>query len=224
MSSSLLARARTRPVAFTVAIALAGCANMSETQTTAAKGAGIGAVAGAVIGAAVDGRGGAARGAVLGAGAGAVGGYIWSKRMEDQKRAMEQSAQGTGVAVTQTADNRLKIDVPSDVSFDVGRADIKPGLRPILDTFAQGLVGNPAATVTIVGHTDSTGSDAVNNPLSLNRAASVRDYIVVRGVDTRRVVVEGRGAREPVADNATEAGRARNRRVEIFVAEQPAAR
>lgn len=215
----------TRLIGSVVAAALlaSGCANMTETQSTTAKGAGIGAVAGAVIGAAVDGRGGAARGAVLGAGAGALGGYVWSKRMEDQKRQMEQSAAGTGVAVTQTADNRLKLDVPSDVSFDVGRADIKPNFRPVLDAFANSLNQHTATTVTIVGHTDSTGSDAINNPLSLNRATSVRDYLSSRGVSAARIAVDGRGAREPVADNATDAGRARNRRVEIFVAEQQAA-
>lgn len=209
-------------VALVGALVSSGCANMSETQSTTAKGAGIGAVAGAVIGAAVDGRGGAARGAVLGAGVGALGGYAWSKRMEDQKRAIEQSTQGTGVTVSQTADNRIRVDVPSDISFDVGRADIKPNFRPVLDSFARNLVQYPATSVTIVGHTDSTGSDEVNNPLSQNRAASVRDYLSVRGVAAQRIAVQGHGSREPVADNATEAGRAMNRRVEIFIAEQQA--
>lgn len=197
----------------------AGCANMTETQATTAKGAGIGALGGAVLGAAVGGRSGAAKGAVIGAGAGALGGYAWSQRMEEQKRQMEQATQGTGVGVTQTADNRLKIDVPSDVSFDVGKADIKPNFRPVLDRFAQTLTANPVTTVTIVGHTDSTGTDAVNNPLSYNRADSVRNYLTARGVNSSRIAVEGRGSREPVADNATAQGRAQNRRVEIFVAE-----
>jgi outer membrane protein OmpA-like peptidoglycan-associated protein len=208
-------------VALAAAIGAAGCANMTETQSTTAKGAGIGAIAGAVLGAAVDGKSGAAKGAVLGAGAGAIGGYAWSQKMEEQKRQMEQATQGTGVGVTQTADNRLKLDIPSDVSFDVGRADIKSNFRPILDQLAQSLNANPVTTVTIIGHTDSTGSDAVNNPLSYNRADSVRSYLTARGVDTRRIAVEGRGSREPVATNATAQGRAMNRRVEIFVA-QPA--
>ncbi|GAA4408370.1 OmpA family protein [Quisquiliibacterium transsilvanicum] len=208
-------------VALAATIGAAGCANMSETQSQTAKGAGIGAIAGAVLGAAVDGRSGAAKGAVLGAGAGAIGGYAWSQKMEEQKRQMEQATQGTGVGVSQTADNRLKLDVPSDVSFDTGRADIKSNLRPILDRFAQSLNANPGTTVNIIGHTDSTGSDSVNNPLSYNRADSVRSYLVARGVDARRIAVEGRGSREPVANNATADGRAMNRRVEIFVA-QPA--
>ena len=203
------------------AMLLAGCANMSEEQKSGtAKGAMIGAAAGAVLGAVTDGSKGAVRGAAIGAGAGALGGYVWSTRMEQQKREMEAATAGTGVAVTQTADNRLKLEIPSDISFDVGRADIKPNFRSVLDTFADGLKRNPAARVTIIGHTDSTGSDAVNNPLSINRAAAVRDYLVTRGVAIQRIAIDGRGSREPVASNNTAEGRARNRRVEIFVAEQ----
>jgi outer membrane protein OmpA-like peptidoglycan-associated protein len=123
------------------------------------------------------------------------------------------------VQVTQTPDNQLKLDVPSDVSFDVGRADIKPDFAPILDRFAQTLNDNKATKVRIIGHTDSTGSDAINNPLSVNRAASTRDYLTARGVSSQRIAIDGRGSQQPIADNGTEAGRARNRRVEIFVAE-----
>jgi outer membrane protein OmpA-like peptidoglycan-associated protein len=139
--------------------------------------------------------------------------------MEAQKQAMEQATKGTGVQVSQTGDNRLKLDIPSDISFDTNRSDIKPDFRPILDRFATTLNENPATTVTIVGHTDSTGGDSVNQPLSVDRAAHTRDYLASRGVAPTRVVVEGRGAREPIASNDDNAGRARNRRVEIFVAE-----
>ena len=198
---------------------LSGCANMTETQKTTGTGAAIGAVAGGLIGAATGGGKSAATGAAIGAAAGAGGGYLWSKHMEEQKAAMEQATQGTGVSVSQTADNRLKLDIPSDVSFDTGRYDIKPNLRPILDRFATTLNQNPVTTVTIIGHTDTTGTDAINNPLSVNRAASTRDYLVARGVATSRIAIDGRGSREPVADNKTAEGRAKNRRVEIFVAE-----
>jgi outer membrane protein OmpA-like peptidoglycan-associated protein len=207
-----------------VTIVGAGCANMTETQRGAAQGAGIGALGGAVLGGIADGRSGATRGAAIGGALGGAGGYIWSQRMEEQKRAMEQATQGTGVAVTQTADNQLKLDVPSDVSFAVNRADIQPNFRPVLDRFAQTLNQNPAATVRVLGHTDSTGSDAINEPLSVNRAASVRDYLAARGVSPQRVQIDGRGSREPLASNATDAGRAQNRRVEIFVGEAPVAR
>lgn len=203
---------------------LSGCANMTETQQGTAKGAGIGAVAGAVLGAATGGSKGAATGAVLGGAVGAGGGYIWSKRMQDQKAAMERATVGTGVAVSQTPDNRLKLDIPSDVSFDVGRSAIKPNFAPVLNQFATSLNQNPVTTVTIIGHTDSTGSDAINNPLSMDRANAARDYLVSRGVAATRIATDGRGSREPIADNNTQQGRDKNRRVEIYVAEQVAAR
>jgi outer membrane protein OmpA-like peptidoglycan-associated protein len=203
------------------AVASSGCADMSATQRGTATGAGAGAALGALIGGTTGGGGGgrAAGGAVLGAAVGAVAGNIWSNRMENQKRAMEQATQGTGVQVSKTSDNRLRLEIPSDISFDTGRADIKADFRPILDRFATTLNDNPAATVSIIGHTDSTGSDAINQPLSVQRASSARDYLAQRGVSPTRVVVEGRGSREPVAANSDDAGRARNRRVEIYVAE-----
>ncbi len=205
-------------------LGVSGCASMTETQKGTAKGAAVGAGAGAVVGAVAGGKKGAAIGAVVGAGAGAIAGNIWSKRMQAQKQEMETATAGTGVQVSQTADNRLKLDIPSDISFDTDRADINPNFRPVLDNFASSLVKNPVTTVTIIGHTDSTGSDAINNPLSVNRAASVRDYLVGRGVASNRISIDGRGSREPLVANDTSANRAKNRRVEIYVAEpQPAA-
>jgi len=197
------------------ALLLGGCAdmNLSKTQRDSAIGAGVGAVAGAVIG-------GGAKGAVIGGALGGAGGYVWSKHMADKKAAMEQATRGTGVAVTQTADNQLKLQIPSDVSFDTGRSDIKPSLRPILDQFANGLSNQPNSEVRIIGHTDNVGSDSVNDPLSLQRAQSARDYLSARGVSSSRVGVEGRGEREPLASNATADGRAQNRRVEIYLAER----
>lgn len=195
-----------------LALLLGGCANMSETQKGTAVGAGVGAGVGALVG--------KGTGAAIGAGVGALGGYIWSNHMEKKKAEMERATAGTGVSVTQTADNQLKLDIPSDISFDTGRADIRPSLRPILDQFASGLRDQPNTEIRIIGHTDSTGSDAINNPLSEQRAASARDYLASRGVDYRRIVTAGRGSREPIADNSSEAGRAKNRRVEVYLAER----
>jgi outer membrane protein OmpA-like peptidoglycan-associated protein len=203
------------------AIAATGCADMDATQRGTATGAGVGAGIGAVLGAAT-GHGGGGRtagGAVLGAAVGAVVGNVWSKHMEAQKQQMEQATKGTGVKVSQTGDNRLKLEIPSDISFDTNRSDIKPDFRPILDRFATTLNENPATTVSIVGHTDSTGSTAVNQPLSVERAAHTRDYLATRGVSPTRIVIEGKGEQEPIASNDDAAGRARNRRVEIYVAE-----
>ena len=201
---------------------LAGCANMDENQRTATTGAAIGAVAGALLGGVTAGGNkgkSAATGAAIGAALGAGGGYLWSKHMQEQKAAMEQATAGTGIGVTQTADNELKLDIPSDVSFDSGRYDVKPALHAVLDRFATTLNQHPVTQVRIVGHTDNVGSDAVNNPLSVNRAASTRDYLASRGVAASRIAIDGRGSHEPIADNGSAAGRAKNRRVEIFVAE-----
>lgn len=200
------------------ALGLAGCAEMNmgamtPTQRNTAIGAGVGAVAGAAVG-------GNTRGTVIGAGLGALGGYVWSQQMEQRKQAMERATVGTGVSVAQTADNQLRLNIPSDISFDVGRADIRPNLRPILDQFAQGLQGQPNTEVRIIGHTDSTGPDDLNERLSVQRAQATRDYLAARGVDPRQVQVAGRGEREPVADNNSDNGRARNRRVEIFLGER----
>lgn len=200
------------------ALAMAGCAdmnlgNMTPTQKGVAVGAGGGALAGAAIG-------GDTKGAVIGGLLGAAGGYVWSRHMQEKKQAMERATVGSGVQVTQTPDNLLKLNIPSDISFDTGRADIKPNLRPILDQFAGGLQNQPNAEVRIIGHTDNTGSDALNDQLSVQRAQSARQYLAARGVDPNRIIIAGRGEREPIADNRTEAGRAQNRRVEIFLGER----
>jgi len=211
-------------LSFTPAVALlcaattlfSGCANPTVEQKGTAAGAGIGALAGVLLG-------NSRQSAAVGAAVGALGGYVWSKNMEEKRLAMEKATAGTGVVVTQTPDNQLKLNIPSDISFDSGRYNIKPNLQPVLEQFAQGLNSQPNTEVRIVGHTDSTGSDAVNNTLSVNRAQSARDYLVAKGVDGRRITTEGHGAKQPLADNATETGRAKNRRIEIYLAErQPA--
>ena len=216
-------RAIRTPLALTLAAAIAvgttGCADMSQRQQDTGKGAAIGAAAGALLGAL---GGDATKGAVFGAVAGAVAGNVWSKKMEDKRHAMEQATQGTGVSVTKTEDNQLKVNVPSDISFDSGKAALKPELHAVLDKFAQGL--DATMLVHVVGHTDSQGSDALNDPLSRERAESVRHYLIGRGVQATHIDTEGRGERQPIADNSTAEGRARNRRVEILLREpQPAA-
>jgi len=206
---------RTLAVSLLAALAATGCADMSERQKGTAGGGAIGAVAGAVLAKATGGKAGT--GAVVGGAVGAVAGNLWSKRMEDKRKAMEQATQGTGIEVARTPDNELKVNVPSDFSFDVGRANVKPEMRPVLDQFAQGL--DPNMHVRVIGHTDSTGSDAVNNPLSMDRAQSVRSYLVNKGVSAGRIDTDGKGSYLPVADNTSPNGRARNRRVEIFLRE-----
>lgn len=205
------------PAVTSLCVLASACADMSDTQRRTATGAGIGAVAGAAISSATGGKAGT--GALIGGALGAVAGNVWSRHMEEKQRALEQATQGTGMEVSRTPDNQIKLNVPADVSFDVGRADIKPELRKVLEQFAQGLQDQPTAHVRIVGHADATGTDEANNHLSMQRALSVRDYLVDRGVNAGRIDTVGRGSREPIASNDTEQGRARNRRVEIFLSE-----
>ena len=197
---------------------ITGCAGMDQTQQRTAQGAGIGALGGAVLARATGNSG--ATGAAIGGAAGAIAGNIWSRRMEERQATMEQSTRGTGVEVSRTNDNQLKLNIPSDVSFDTGSAAVKPQMRNVLDSFANSLRSDPNARIEIVGHTDSTGSPAVNNPLSVERAQSVRDYLVARGVSASRINTAGMGERQPIADNNSDAGRAKNRRVEIYLREQ----
>jgi outer membrane protein OmpA-like peptidoglycan-associated protein len=197
---------------------VAGCADMNQSQKSTAQGAGIGAVAGAVIGAIAGGGKGAAIGAGAGAATGALGGYLWNDHLEKQKQQMQQATAGTNVQVTQTADNRLKINVPSDAGFASDSAQLNPRLHPALDQLATTLAQNPTETIQIYGYTDSTGNDSINYPLSQNRAQSVQSYLISRGVQAQRISVQGLGPQNPVSTNDTAEGRALNRRVEIFVA------
>ncbi|MBI5716872.1 MAG: OmpA family protein [Burkholderiales bacterium] len=207
--------ARAALASLAAVIALTGCESMSERQRGTAAGAGIGAATGAVVGSATGGKAGT--GAAIGGVVGAVAGNLWSKRMEQKRAEMQRTTEGTGIAVVRTPDNQLKLNVPSDFSFDSGSAQIKPQMRPVLDQFAQGL--DPKMRVTIVGHTDSVGGEDLNNRLSVDRAVNVRAYLGTHGVDASRMIANGRGEREPIAGNDTPAGRAQNRRVEIFLSE-----
>lgn len=204
-------------LALATAVALTGCETMTDTQRNTALGVGIGALAGAGIAKATGGKAGT--GALIGAAVGGVGTYIWSANMERQRQELEAATRGTGVTVSRTADNQLQLAIPSDISFDSNSATIKSQFRPVLNSFTDSLRRNPGTHVVIVGHTDSTGGAHINDPLSLNRANAARDYIFNQGVRGPRIQTEGRGAREPVASNESARGRAKNRRIDIFVAQ-----
>ena len=121
---------------------------------------------------------------------GALGGYLWNQHLEKQKQDLQAQAQasGTGVQVTQTQDNRLKMNVPADAGFATGSAQLNSRMYPILESLATGLNQNPAESVEVFGFTDSTGTDAINYPLSENRALTVKNFLVSRGVAPQRVL------------------------------------
>ncbi len=149
------------------------------------------------------------------------GRQAWSQSMRTQMAAFQRASEGTGTIVSQTADQRIQLEIPSDISFDVNRSAVKPVFAGLLTRYAAIAKAHPDTTITIVGHTDSSGSAALNNTLSRERALSTRDYLIARGVAITRLQTEGRGSAEPLADNATPEGRARNRRVTLYVAQPP---
>ncbi len=209
---------------FMGSFALSGCADMNQSQQSTAEGAGIGAGAGALLGLLTAGgnKGSSAlTGAAAGAAVGAAGGYLWNEHLEKQKQQMQKSTAGTDVTVTQTADNRIKINVPSDAGFASGSAHLNPRIEPVLNTLAASVLQNPTETLQIVGYTDSTGGDAINYPLSQDRAQSVQNYLVSHGVQAQRISTQGLASQNPIGSNDTAEGRALNRRVEIFVAYPP---
>lgn len=194
------------------AVLAGGCATERQTQT--AVGTGAGAAAGAALGAMVGDSGRAtAAGAVIGAGVGAAAGYNWDLIKEK----LGIATKGSNLQVSEQKDGSLKVNVPGSVSFASGSASLDPKLHPTLDKIANTLNEYSASTITVVGHTDSMGDAQANLDLSRRRAAAVADYLAQRGIQRNRMAVEGRGEAEPVADNAMEAGRAQNRRVEMVI-------
>ncbi len=147
--------------------------------------------------------------------------HVWSRSMEAKRVALERGAEGSGISVLRTGDNQLQVNVPSEFSFDPERAEVKPGMRPVLDEFAAELEGKPLShlLVRIVGYTDSVGDEASNDVLSLARAVNVGKYLEGKGIAANRIEVEGRGERNPMISNDKSYGRALNRRVEIYLRE-----
>jgi outer membrane protein OmpA-like peptidoglycan-associated protein len=150
----------------------------------------------------------------------APGTRAWSPQMEATERQLSSSLSGTGVTVSKTTDERLWITLPGDLAFQPNRSALKPGATALLDKIAVSLRNLPMAELRIVGHTDAKGAAAANDALSLDRAASTRDWLVARGMSPVRIAVAGRGSRDPLASNDDEAGRASNRRVEILIGEK----
>lgn len=205
------------PVLVALLMAVSACATTapdgSRDRNNKVIGAGAGAAAGAAIGAAVGGdrRG---RNAAIGAGAGALAGLAIGAYMDAQEKKLRERLSGTGVAVVRQGDEIL-LRVPNDLTFDVDRTTLKPLVQESLGGIAQTIVEYPDTVVRVIGHADSTGSDAYNLDLSRRRAEAVADYLSAQGVVAQRIEAIGRGESQPIADNATAEGRERNRRVEI---------
>ena len=151
---------------------------------------------------------------IVGAGIGALAGAGAGYYMDEQEKKLRQQTAGTGVKVIRDGDN-LVLDMPSEVTFGVDSANIDAGFRSTLDQVASTLTQYEKTYVDVMGHTDSTGSDAYNQTLSERRASAVADYLSIRGVQSARLATRGYGETQPKASNLDSVGRSANRRVEI---------
>jgi outer membrane protein OmpA-like peptidoglycan-associated protein len=200
---------------------LTGCATMTNTQKGAAFGSGGGAALGAAIGAIAGHGKGAAIGAAIGGAVGAGAGALIGRRMDKQQAELEAQMAASNVEIDQTTDSNglqaIKVTFPSGILFATGKSDLNSTSIAELAKLCTSLAEHPDTDITINGHTDNTGSRAINEKLSLERAQSVRNFIVGQGLAANRFTVNGLAYDVPVADNSTPAGRAQNRRVEIFL-------
>ena len=177
-------------------------------------GAGIGAAAGAVIGQAI---GKDTKGTLIGTAGGAAVGAAIGNIFDRQEKELRNKLKGTGVDVKRTGEGEIKLTAPENITFDINSYVIKTQFRNTLDSVATVLKTYPDSTIVVSGHTDTTGNDAINNPLSVNRANSVETYLESQGISSSRITSRGYGSKQPIASNSTEAGRAQNRRVEIAI-------
>ncbi|EWC91865.1 OmpA family protein [Porphyromonas catoniae] len=191
---------------------LSGC-GLSNT----AKGAGIGAGAGAIIGAGV-GRvaGNTALGAIIGGVVGGTAGTLIGKKMDKQKKELEEQVKNAKIESVNEG-QAIRVTFDSGILFATNSSTLSSTSQNSLRSFAANLKANSQTDMLIIGHTDNTGSDRINDPLSLNRASSVRSFLSAQGVDSSRMRVDGKGSHEPVADNSTASGRKENRRVEVYI-------
>ena len=201
------------------AVVFSGCANMSNTGKGTLIGSGAGAAVGAGIGAIIghDGKA-AAIGAAIGTAVGAGAGAIIGKKMD--KKAEELAAlENAQVETVEDANGleAIKVTFNSGILFDTNKADLKQASKNELSQFASKMADMVDTDITIYGHTDNTGSDAVNERLSNERAQSVANYLKNCGIASSRMTTEGKSYSMPVADNSTKEGRAQNRRVEIYI-------
>lgn len=154
--------------------------------------------------------------ALIGAGIGALSGAAVGQYQDRQERALRERTANTGIDVQRQGDN-IMLNLPDGITFDFGKATLKPQFYGSLNGVAGTLREYNQTMIEVVGHTDSIGSDAVNNRLSKERADSVAQYLIGQGVQSVRIETLGAGKSYPIADNSTDAGRAKNRRVEIRV-------
>ena len=185
---------------------------MSKQDKGVAIGATSGAVAGGVIGHA---SGNTAAGAVIGGVIGGVAGGLIGHKMDKQQKEIAEIKEAKVEKINNG--EGLKVTFEAGILFETNSSTLSMQSQDALNKFSQSLQNNPETNIVISGHTDNTGSDAINDPLSEKRAESVSNFLVSKGVNRNRMTTVGNGSKQPVADNTTDEGRAKNRRVEIVI-------
>ncbi|MEH8021977.1 OmpA family protein [Rheinheimera metallidurans] len=193
-------------------LVLSGCASTEYSNTS--KGAAIGAVAGAVAGKATGNH--KNKRLAIGAAVGALAGAAVGSYMDKQEKALNDELSGTGVKVVRDGD-KLRLDIPAQLTFDINRSDIRSNLFPVFNDIAKVLRDYEKTMLVIAGHTDDTGAYQYNMNLSQARANSVKQYLLAQGIKEIRVETQGYGPSYPIVSNTSEANRALNRRVEIHI-------
>ncbi|MDJ0365019.1 OmpA family protein [Hymenobacter sp. H14-R3] len=187
---------------------------MNKTTKGGLIGAGGGAAAGALLGGLLGGGKGTAIGAILGAAAGGTTGALIGRKMDKQAAELQRNMAGAKV---ERVGEGIKITFDSGILFDTNSAALRAASQTDIGKLSTTLKEYPDTNILVEGHTDNTGSDAINQPLSENRAQSVASSITAQGVAGSRISTKGYGSSQPVADNSTEAGKQANRRVEIAI-------
>ena len=196
------------------------CNSMTNTGKGALIGGGGGAGLGAGIGALIGGGKGAGIGAAIGAAVGSGAGALIGRRMDKQQKELEAEL-AKQAKIEQTTDQNglqaIKVTFESGILFPTNGTTLSAAAKNQLATFSTQMKDLQDTDITIYGHTDNTGSASVNERISLQRAESVASYLQSRGINASRIHSEGKSFNNPVADNDTAEGRAKNRRVEVYV-------
>ncbi|WP_350560188.1 OmpA family protein [Psychrobacter sp. CAL346-MNA-CIBAN-0220] len=203
-------------VAVASGLALSGCTTDPNTGQQRLNKTAIGTLAGAAGGAVISkatGGSNTGRDAAIGAALGTGVGYY----MERQAKQLEQQMAGSGVTVTQNPNGNIDLVMPGNITFSFDDATLNSSFKPTLDKLASTMNQYNQNSITIAGHTDSKGSASYNMGLSRDRAYSVANYLTARGVSSSRVNVVAYGESRPIADNNTDYGREKNRRVELTI-------
>jgi outer membrane protein OmpA-like peptidoglycan-associated protein len=211
---------RTLMAGFAALLVIAGCTTTDtvtgeRTRNNTGTGAIIGAIAGAAAGTLAGGND--RRNAMIGAGVGALAGAGIGSYMDRQEQNLRERLAGSGVGVTRVSQDRILLNFPADLTFDFNQDSVKSQFVPTLRDVAVVMRDYPQTTVDVIGHADSVGADAYNQDLSERRAMNVSSILMQGGVIRERLVATGFGETRPVADNSSDSGRARNRRVEVMI-------